>query len=44
MLAFLFALAVVVGVLHAVNALIAPLADIIADDVVTLLDKEVPPQ
>lgn len=44
MLTFLLVLTVTVGVLHAVNALIAPLADVIADDVVTLLDKEGPPQ
>lgn len=40
MLTFLFALALAVGILSAVNALLAPLAEIIADDIVTLITKQ----
>lgn len=39
MLAFLLALAVTVGILSAINALLAPLAEIIADDVVSLIQR-----
>jgi len=37
---FFVALALAVGILSAINALLAPLAEIIADDVVTLITKQ----
>lgn len=39
-LTFILALTITVGILSAVNALLAPLAEIIADDVVTLITKQ----